>query len=591
MPQNTRTDNMTKKRGSEAVIEYLEQASVDQIFFGPIGHTNFELWHALVETDSDIVPVEARNEFVAGYMAAGYAKASGEPAVLSAHTTPGLGNMVAPMASAYVNSTPIVNISSTPPAKWWGRSPHHEIPPYSETHEIYAPITKAKWKVNDSDRMYEVLSNAFSRSITGKPGPTLVALAADLLGEFADYGEIPDHSTHVPQTQAIAEPEAVVGAVDELADAEQPIILAGGGAKISRAQNSILDVAERLSIPVATTDSGKGVFPETHELSVGVVGVAGSRVANEIVADADVIFAVGTRFKELTTAAWNPEEIFSFPSQQLIQLDINGAEIGKYYPVDIPLIGDADGTIQEMVRILEDEDIERSKCPQEARINELKSEWQAEFRALVDHDEEQVQVVDIVHSLQEILGKEAILTGGSGRNKSVPAQLYNVHNPESLILDTGVGTMGASPGYAIGAQVAYPDREVVCIEGDGGMHLSFSALATAKEYDLPITFVVFNDSAYTGIASLQKAYVGKSMGTEFELDERRYDVDFSTMAEAYGVPSTQVTESTDLHSALEAGVNHDGPFVVDVVLPRESPSPDPGVDWGLPGRGAGTWER
>lgn len=582
---------MSKKRGSEAVVEYLEQASVEQIFFGPIGHTNFELWHALEENDSEILPVEARNEFVAGYMAAGYAKAAGEPAVVSAHTTPGLGNMVAPMASAFVNSTPIVNISSTPPAKWWGRSPHHEIPPYSETHDIYTPITKAKWKINDPDRVYEVLSNAFSQSVTGKPGPTLVALAADLLGEYADYGEIPNHSTHVPQTRTVAEPEAIVDAVDRLSDAENPVILAGGGAKISRAQDSLLELSERLSIPVATTDSGKGVFPETHEYSVGVVGVAGSRVANEIVADADVVFAIGTRFKELTTAAWNPEEIFSFPPQSLIQLDINGAEIGKYYPVDVPLIGDADGTTEELNKCLEDEGLKRSQCPQKDRIDELRSEWQAEFKALVDHDRNQVQVVDIVSSLQEILSQDAILTAGSGRNKSVPAQLYNVHNPESLILDTGVGTMGASPGYAIGAQIAYPERDVVCIEGDGGMHLSFSALATAKEYDLPITFVVFNDSAYTGIASLQKAYVGESMGTEFELDEARYDINFSTMAEAYSVPSTQVTKSENLHAALEKGVNHCGPYVVDVVLPRESPSPDPGVDWGLPGRGAGTWER
>ncbi|QOS14092.1 acetolactate synthase large subunit domain protein (plasmid) [Haloferax gibbonsii] len=582
---------MSQKRGSEAVIDYLEQASIDQIFFGPIGHTNFELWHALEETDSPIRPIEARNEFVAGYMAAGYAKASGEPAVLSAHTTPGLGNMVAPMASAYVNATPVVNISSTPPAKWWGRSPHHEIPPYSETHEIYAPITKAKWKVNDPGRVFEVLSNAFSQAVTGKPGPTLVALAADLLGEYDEYGEIPAYSTHVPQTRSIAEPDAVADALEALVDAEKPVILAGGGAKISRAQDSIANVAERLSIPVATTDSGKGVFPETHELSVGVVGAAGSRVANRIVADADLVFAIGTRFKELTTAAWNDKEIFSFPPQRLIQLDINGAEIGKYYPVAVALVGDADGTLCALASILDERDLSRSTCPQRARIDDLKSDWQAEFHALVDHDNAQVQVVDIVSSLQDILGPDAILTGGSGRNKSVPAQLYNVHNPESLLLDTGVGTMGASPGYAIGAQIAHPDRDVVCIEGDGGMHLSASAFATAREYDLPITFVIFNDSAYTGIASLQKAYVGESMGTEFDIDSKRYDVDFSKMAEAYGVSSTQVTESEKLHSALETAIAHDGPYVVDVILPRESPSPNPGVDWGLPGRGSGTWER
>lgn len=589
------TNCMPSRRGAEAIVDYLIEEGEPYLFFGPVGHTNMELMHAAADRD-EIEPVMARHELVAAYMAEGWYKVTGKPGVVTAHTAPGLGNMVNAFMTSYVNSSSLIGIVSDVPSEWWGRGAHHEVPPYSNAYEVLDPIVKDSWRVGRHSRLPELLPQAFNSAQNGKPGPTLLSVSSDVLGEQADIN-LPTRNTRTDVPTPVADLEAIDEAAAAVADAETPVMLAGGGTMLSGASDEVVAFAEALGIPVATTDSSKGIIPEDHELSIGVAGVSGMRSANEVISAADLVLAVGTRFKELTTSGWTKGKPFSFPEQTLIQIDINPREIGKHYPVDIRLQGDAAKTLAQ----LHDDCARRLDLPinyhdteQFEFVQEAKANWQAEIEDHLNADDSPVRPERIVKELREALPDDGIVVGDTGRNRGVLVKLWETYEPRTLLMDTGEAVMGYSPGAALGAQLAAPDRPVVSVAGDGGFLMSNFALATAIDYDLPVTFVVFNDAAYMGISDLEESFIGESVGTHFNYPgtDERYDINYASMAADFGVSAERVDDPEDLGAVLETAIEADEPYLVDVVTTKESGDIDTGGVWKIPGRGGDStsWE-
>lgn len=586
---------MHSRRGAEAIVDYLIEEEVPYLFFGPVGHTNMELMHAAADR-TDIEPVMARHELIAAYMAEGWYKVTGEPGVVTAHTAPGLGNMVNAFITGYVNGSSLVGIVSDVPSDWWGYGAHHEVPPYSNAYEILDPVTKRNWRIGRSSRLEDLLPQAFNSAQNGKPGPTLLSVSSDVLGEKAEF-DLPTKDTRTDVPTPVADGDAIAEAAAALEAADNPVLLAGGGTIASGAADEVVSFAETFAVPVATTDSAKGVIPEDHDLAVGVAGVSGMRSANDIIGASDLVLAVGTRFKELTTSGWTAGKPFDFSEQTLVQIDINPSEIGKRYPVDVRLQGDAAKTLAALHEAYGG----RTDGPDDYRetdrfdvIQEAKVAWQADVETHLESDESPIRPERIVSELREALPRDGIVVGDTGRNRGALVKYWETYEPRTLLMDTGEAVMGYSPGTALGAQIAAPDRPVVSVSGDGGFLMSNFALATAVDYDLPVTFVVFNDSAYMGISDLEESFMGESVGTQFTYPgtDDRYDIDYASMASDFGVTAERVSDPENLGAILSDAIVADEPRLVDVVTTRTSVDIDTGGAWNIPGRGgeSSSWE-
>ncbi|MGW2048274.1 thiamine pyrophosphate-binding protein [Streptomyces sp. NPDC001858] len=565
---------------AEALAAQLESYGVEYVF-GTCGHTNIALLDAL--GPSPIEFVIARHEQAAAHAADGYARASGKPGVLLTHVGPGMMNAVTGVATAALDSIPLIVISGDIPSYYAGRHPHQEVNLHADADQtsIYRPFTKRAWNVQRVQDLARTTERAFWTATSGRPGAVLVNVPMDLFSrqveEYTDAYPLPGGGALPGLDRATAERIA-----QTLLNAERPLIYFGGGLREQGARQALSALAEHLDIPLAHSLMGKGVLPDRHPLLLGMPGFWGLETTHAYTKGADVVLALATRFAETDASSWNPAYTWTFgdkdsPPSKLIQIDIDPAEIGRNYPVDIGAVadvGDAVRAIDEAVR---------TARPQPRVRDGLRETIATARRAVFDtaledgrSDNFPLRPQRILADLREALPDDAVLVTDVGWNKNGVAQCYELPEGGRFITPGGASTMGFGPAAAVGVQLAQPDRVVVALIGDGGMGAQLPAVPMAVEQGLPVVFVVMNNRAHGTIADLQASSFGRSYGCEFtDAEGQPYSPDFAAFGRSCGADGHTVTAPADLSKALADAIARRRPAVIDVPMVNE-PVPTPG---------------
>lgn len=546
---------MTKMTGAQAIIEALKKEKVNHIF-GISGGAVLPIYDVLY--DAEMRNILAKHEQCAGHMADGYARVSGLPGVCIATSGPGATNLVTGIANAYMDSSPVVSITGQVTRAAIGKDAFQE----ADIVGITTPITKYVTQVKRTEDIPKVFKTAFYIATSGRPGPVLVDVPKDIQQHSTDF-EFHDSITlrgYKPRDNP--HPVQVKRAAEMLVKAEHPMILAGGGVIISNASRDLLKLAELMMLPVATTLMGKGSIPETHPLSLGMVGMHGMAQANTLILESDVLLTVGARFSDRTTA-----RVDGFcPDTQIIHVDIDSAEIGKNVKIDLPIVADAGKTLREIYKLVVKKAMTNEKSPWHSRIQQVREHYTSEL----ERDSQSITAPAIIRSLRALLPNNAIIATEVGQNQMWAALHFQSLEPRTFLSSGGLGTMGFGFPAAIGAKVAKPDVPVVDIAGDGSFIMSAQELATSVLEEIPVIVVVLNNSMLGMVAQWQRIFYNRRYSGTMLHDSP----DFVKLAEAFGAQGIRIGSLDEFSQAVKNGLTSDVTTVIDVpISPEENVYP------------------
>ena len=555
---------------SNQLVKYLEARGITHVF-GLCGHTNIAVLAAL--SKSKIKFVNTRHEQIAAHMADGYARAKKETSVVLSHLGPGLTNAATGVANAALDSVPMVVIAGDIPSHYYGKHPHQEVNLHSDASqfEIYRPFVKRAWRVESPHLFPEIIEKAFALAESGRPGPVLVDVPMDIFSKEVDTQLFERLRLN---TKKLARPsldeETATEIVRRLIGAKKPVLYVGGGIMLADATAELRALVDHLQIPVAHTLMGKGALPDDHPFVLGMTGFWGTKFINEQCRGADWILGLGTRFSEADCSSWEPEYTFNFPPTKLMQIDIDSAEIGRNYPVEIGAVADLKQALIALNRIARKLVPAGTKRPElAAEIAGVKAAFVAGNRAYATSDAYPMRPERILADVREALPRDALITTDVGWNKNGVGQQFPILEPGTIYTPGGYATMGFGAPAALGAKIARPDRVVVALVGDGGFGQNPALLATAFEEDIAVVWVIMNNYAYGTIAGLEKAHFGTTFGTVFEKNGKPYSPDYAAIAKAYGVDGVRINAAADFKPALQRAIASGKPFVIDVVMQNE----------------------
>lgn len=553
---------------SNQITRYLEARAVSHVF-GLCGHTNIALLAALEKSES-ISFVNVRHEQIAAHAADGYARVTQQTAVVLTHLGPGLTNATTGVANAALDSVPMVVIAGDVPTHYFGKHPHQEINLHADAaqYEIYRPFVKRAWRVDQPHLVAEILDKAFTLAASGRPGPVLVDVPMDV---FSAEVDVETFDRVIGNTRSLAKPtidEAVAEQiVQNLLDAERPVLYVGGGIVAADAAPELAEFAGLLSLPVAHSLMGKGAVPDDSPLVLGMTGFWGTAFTNQTTRTADWILALGTRFAEADSSSWYPEYTFDIPATKLMQIDIDPAELGRNYPLEIGALADLKAALTVLIRVarrLAPAGVERPELLEQIAASRTEAKRRnAEAQA---SDDWPMRPERILSETREVLPADAIITTDVGWNKNGVGQQFDILTPGTFLTPGGFATMGFGAPAAVGAKIAHPDRVVVSLVGDGGFGQNPAVLATAREESVPVVWVVMNNNAFGTIAGLEKAAFDTTYGTVFGSDDDPMYTDYAKIAEAYGVTGIRVESAAEFKPALERAIAIGQPVVIDVSM-------------------------
>ncbi|MGB9660955.1 MAG: biosynthetic-type acetolactate synthase large subunit [Moorellaceae bacterium] len=533
------------RTGAQAVMEALLSEGVELVFGYP-GGAVLPLYHALA--DSPIKHVLVRHEQNAVHAASGYARTSGRVGVCFATSGPGATNLVTGIATAYMDSVPVVVITGQVPTFMVGTDAFQEV----DVTGITMPITKHNYLVKDVAELPRIVKEAFYIARTGRPGPVLIDLPRDVAqspceAPVPDKVEIrgykPTYKGHPGQIRALA---------SMLKEAERPVIFVGGGVLASGAEELLYQLAETLQAPVATTLTGLGAFPEDHPLSLGMVGLHGKPYANHAFTECDVLLGLGVRFDDRVTGALDK---FA-PQAKIAHVDIDPAEIGKNVRVDLPLVGDVRTVLTELLPLL-------TPVKREAwlkRIKELREQF-----PLTYGPGGEVRPQWVVQRLGEMTRGRAIVASDVGQHQMWAALYYGFTRPRSFLSSCGLGTMGYGFPAAIGAQLADPEAMVWLITGDGSFQMAMSELGTAVEQNLPIKILLFNNQALGMVRQLQHFYYE----AKYSAIHFKGNPDFVCLARCYGAVGLRITKQEEVVPVLKEAMENNRLTLIECLISEE----------------------
>jgi acetolactate synthase-1/2/3 large subunit len=555
---------------SRQLVKYLEARGVEHVF-GLCGHTNIAVLAELAK--SRIRFVNVRHEQIAAHMADGYARATKRAAVVLSHLGPGLTNAATGVANAALDSIPMVVIAGDVPTHYHGKHPHQEVNAHADAsqYEIYRPFVKRAWRVDQPHLFPEIVEKAFALAESGRPGPALVDVPMDIFSKEIDVALFDRLRLNA---KALRKPsldeETAAEIVRKLLAAKRPLLYVGGGVLLADAAAELRQLVDHLQIPVAHSLMGKGALPDDHPFVLGMTGFWGTKFINEQCKAADWILALGTRFAEADCSSWEREYTFNFPPTRLMQVDIDPAEIGRNYPVDLGAVADLKPALAALTRAA------RRLAPVGIRRPALASEIAAVRAAFVEgnrrhaeSDAYPMRPERILADVRTALPRDALITTDVGWNKNGVGQQFPILEPGTIYTPGGYATMGFGAPAALGAKLARPDRVVVALVGDGGFGQNPALLATAYEQDIAVVWVIMNNFAFGTIAGLEKAHYGTTFGTVFEKDGKPYSPDYAAIAKAYGIGGVKVNSAAEFRPALEQAIASKRPFVIDVVMQNE----------------------
>jgi acetolactate synthase-1/2/3 large subunit len=541
---------VVKLSGSKSLTKQLENEGT-KVIFGMPGGANLPIYDEL--GSSSIKHILVRHEQLAAHMADGFARVSRRPGVCLATSGPGATNLVTGIATAYMDSIPVVAITGQVATSSIGRDAFQEC----DIVGVATPVTKYTFQPLKPSEIPHMVKKAFYISSSGRPGPVLIDIPKDVQTNEAEI-EFPS-SVRIRGYDPAVEPSCneVEKAVDLILSAERPMILAGGGVAISGAFSELQTIAEMLMIPVATTFKGKGVFNETHPLALGAIGMHGHVEANRLILEADVLIAIGTRFSDRSTG-----KVSEFAREsKVIHVEIDPSEINKNKEVDIGIIGDVRASLRMMI----------SSFKRRARRNDLKK-WNERFTEVKTRcknefaiDLSKVSAVSLLKTLREVLPSEAIVTTEVGQCQMWASLHFDVIQPGTFYSSTGLGTMGFGFPAAIGAKVAAPDRPVLDIAGDGSFNMTEAALATSVLDNIPVIVVVINNGMLGMVAQWQRLFYGRRYN-----GVKLYSLpDYVKLAEAYRAQGLRAQSLDEFSKAVKLGLKSDVATVIDVPISPE----------------------
>jgi acetolactate synthase-1/2/3 large subunit len=563
--------------GATFIARCLQQEGVAKVF-GQCGHTNYALIDACHKIGIEFISF--RHEQMAAHAADGYYRSSHKLAVLNVHLSPGLTNALTGVATAAADCTPMIVFAGNTQSYHHAREPHQGIRFHADASQadIYRPFCKRVWRVDDPQLLPDVMPQALNLAQTGRTGCVLIDVPLDVYSRPVNTAGPVTRRRRADYARPVGDPAGVTKAAELLSHAAKPAIFAGNGVLLSEATDEIKALAEWTGIPVATTLMGKGVFPEDHQLALGMTGIWGTRTANETTKEADVILAVGTGFAEADCSSWVPEYTFAIPPSRLIQIDADPQEIGKIYPVEIGIVGDAKLTLAALLTELRKSPAPNWKrSPRIGQLEERKQSWKKELVKSQQDSEKPIHPARLLAELGRMLPRDVIAVTDVGWNKNGAGQQLPSLTPGSFITSGGLATMGFAPAAAIGAKLGSPHRKVVGLVGDGGLMSVVGALATAVELGIPVLWVLFNNFCFSTIRSVGETYFKNTYGTEFtKPDGTPYNPDFQLLAKSFGMKSYLIEEPTKIASILQEALALNEPSLVEVLTRADVPMPRTG---------------
>ncbi len=547
---------MEKISGSQAIIRCLQEEGIKTIFGFP-GGAVIDLFDALM--DSDITNVLVRHEQGAVHAADGLARVTGEVGVALLTSGPGATNGVTAIATAYMDSIPLVILTGQVPTPLIGNDAFQEV----DIVGITRPCTKHNYLVKDAKDLVATLREAFHIARTGRPGPVLVDLPKDVVAKMVDFPEKKPIRMQNYQPTYEPHPGQIEKACKKILKAKNPVLYVGGGVILSNANEELTELARKLNIPVTMTLMGLGGFPGSDPLSMGMLGMHGSYTANMAVAHSDLLIAVGARFDDRVTGRL---DAFA-PHATIIHIDIDPTSISKNVKVDIPIVADCKHALTAMnawFNTSSDFNREQVAASHEPWLETI-GEWTKKHPMCYLDEGDIIKPQYVIEKLDELTHGDAIITTEVGQNQMWAAQFYKFNKPRQWATSGGLGTMGYGLPAAIGAKMAFPEKTVIDVAGDGSIQMNIQELATANQYKCPVKVAILNNNYLGMVRQWQELFYNKRYaGTVMEVTP-----DFVMLAQAYGAVGLRATKKSEVEAVIKEALATDNTVIMDFVIARE----------------------
>ena len=538
--------------GAQILMTVLKEEGVDTIFGFP-GGAVIDLYDELIR--SDLHHILVRHEQGAVHAADGYARATGKVGVCLVTSGPGATNTVTGIATANTDSIPLVVITGQVPTHLIGNDAFQEV----DIVGITRPCTKHNYLVSRVEDLPHVLKEAFYIARSGRPGPVLVDIPKNVSVAKTDYQPIEALSIKSYRPTYQPNSRQILKAANLLKNCRKPVIFGGGGVILSKASEDLTELARTLRIPVTTSLMGLGAFPGSDPLWLGMLGMHGTYRANMTISNCDVLIAVGVRFDDRVTGKTD-----CFASQaKIIHIDIDPTSIRKNIPVSIPVVGDCKIALKELNRIVKEEGMSQMN-DQRQEWNAQVEHWRKEHKLAYDQSDV-IKPQFVVDKLYQLTQGQAIITTEVGQNQMWAAQFYHFDHPQHFITSGGLGTMGFGLPAAIGAQVAFPDKLVVDVAGDGSIQMNIQEMATAVQFNLPVKVVILNNRCLGMVRQWQELFYDK----RYAHTGMEHAPDFVKLAEAFGAKGLRAKTTEEVERVLQEGLSLPGPVIMDFVVEPE----------------------
>jgi len=541
-----------KLKGTQILLKALEEENVDVIFGYP-GGAVLDIYDQLYK--SKMKHILVRHEQGAVHAADGYARATGKVGVCLVTSGPGATNTVTGIATANMDSIPLVVFTGQVPTGLIGNDAFQEC----DITGITRPCTKHNFLVRSIEDLATTIKEAFHIARSGRPGPVLVDLPKNVMAAETDYdpANIKIRNYEVAHKPA---PKKMANVFEMLSAAKRPLIMTGGGVIIGKASAELTQLARQYQIPVTGTLMGLGSFPGTDPLWLGMLGMHGTYYANMAISHCDLLLALGVRFDDRVTGTI---ETFA-ANAKIVQIDIDPSSINRNVVVDLPIIGDTKSTLTDMINFLAEHNYTHAHAERQEWLKQI-AEWKEKVPLTYCQNGKEIKPQNVIETLHKLTKGNAIITTEVGQNQMWTAQFFPFDHPNTFITSGGLGTMGFGLPAAIGVKYAFPDKQVVDIAGDGSIQMNIQELATAAQYKINVKIVLLNNGYLGMVRQWQELFYEK----RYSHTDMTYAPDFVKLAEAYGVVGLRATKPEEVESILKQGLSLDRPVLMDFRVSRE----------------------